>query len=194
MKRINNLLLGTLIISLFACSSTGTQNAGGEKESLSDFQAQLIEDGWALPRVQPEGELPKAYGVKSKYGLQDNYFDIKIGPGCNVAIKIMDAQSDKCIRYVYVPENTSITINQVPQGMYYLKLAYGQDWMEHIDGNQIVGKFTRNVVYEKSVDVFDFGKKNSDQLVNYTLSINIVDSHLENNFKTYDISEEDFLN
>jgi hypothetical protein len=78
--------------------------------------------------------------------------------------------------------------------MYYLKLAYGQDWMEHIDGNQIVGKFTRNVVYEKSVDVFDFGKKNSDQLVNYTLSINIVDSHLENNFKTYDISEEDFLN
>jgi hypothetical protein len=180
MKRINNLLLGTLIISLFACSSTGTQNAGGEKESLSDFQAQLIEDGWALPRVQPEGELPKAYGVKSKYGLQDNYFDIKIGPGCNVAIKIMDAQSDKCIRYVYVPENTSITINQVPQGMYYLKLAYGQDWMEHIDGNQIVGKFTRNVVYEKSVDVFDFGKKNSDQLVNYTLSIKVSSINYKN--------------
>ena len=35
------------------------------------------------------------------------------------------------------------------------------------------GKFTRNCYYEKSVDVFDFGKKNSQHTINYILNINI---------------------
>ena len=81
----------------------------------------------------------------------------------------------------------------IPQGQYYLKLAYGKDWMEYDNGDGTIdGKFTSNVSYDKSVDVFDFGKKNSSSVINYVLQINIKESLLQNNFQTVSISESEF--
>ena len=99
----------------------------------------------------------------------------------------------KRIRYIYVAENTTTTVQEIPQGVYYLKLAYGYDWMakETNDGKQ--GKFTRNVLYERSQDTFDFGTKNSREEINYRLDINVVDSKLENNFQTITIDEKEFM-
>lgn len=83
----------------------------------------------------------------------------------------------------------------IPQGKYYLKLAYGKDWMENDNGDgTISAKFTKNVTYDKSVDIFDFGKKNSSNIVNYLLQINVVDSDLQSNFGTVEISESEFMN
>lgn len=187
-------VVGCLSLSFVGCSNTTSTKEKGEPATLTPSQKELVQSGWYAPERMPEGELSKDYGVKNVYGQQDNYFDIKIGEGCDVAIKIVDVQSGKCVRYVLVPENESITINQIPQGKYYLKLAYGKDWMEKVSDNCIVGKFSRNALYERSVDVFDFGKKNSNQIVNYALSINVVDDSSENNFSTCDISEDEFLN
>ena len=75
-----------------------------------------------------------------------------------------------------------------------MQLAYGKDWMEYDNGDgTIVGKFTKNVSYDRSVDVFDFGKKNSSNIVSYLLQINVVGSNLQNNFGTIEISENDFM-
>lgn len=182
------------LLNLTGCNGGRTQVNHSDSTELSLSQAQLINDGWYIPKTVPEGELPKEYGIKSKFGQQDNYFDIEIGNGCDVAVKIVDASTDKCIRYVLVPENTSINIQMIPQGKYYLKLAYGKDWMEYAnDDGTITGKFTKNVSYDKSVDVFDFGKKNSSNIVSYVLHINVVNSQLRNNFGTVEITEDDFF-
>ena len=193
------ILKATIYTLLFAlpfltsCSNKSSVGAESGSDSLTEKQTSLINEGWAIPQNKPSGELPRTYGVTPRYGQQDNYFDIRIGSGCDVAIKIMDIQNNSCIRYCIVPENTTITINQIPQGKYYLKLAYGKDWMEQDqpDGT-ILGKFTKNTIYEKSVDVFDFGKKNSQSFVNYTLEINVINSSLEQNFTTTEISESEF--
>ena len=74
-----------------------------------------------------------------------------------------------------------------------MKLAYGFDWMEYKTDNGKIGKFTRNVSYERSQDTFDFGVKNSKDEVNYRLEINVVDSKLENNFLATPIDEEEFM-
>jgi len=86
------------------------------------------------------------------------------------------------------------TVQEIPQGVYYLKLAYGYDWMEMETENGKQGKFTRNVTYERSQDTFDFGVKNSRDKINYSLDINVVDSKLENNFLTTPIDEKEFMN
>ncbi len=82
----------------------------------------------------------------------------------------------------------------IPQGKYYLKLAYGKEWMEyeHDDGT-LEAKFTRDVFYDRSVDVFDFGKKHSSAIVSYVLQINMIGSDLQNNFSTVEISESEFM-
>lgn len=182
------------LLSLTGCNGRRFQENNSDSIELNSLQEQLIGEGWYLPKTVPEGELSKEYGVKSKFGQQDNYFDIEIGNGCDVAVKIVDASTDKCIRYVLVPENSSANVQMIPQGKYYLKLAYGKDWMEYDNGDgTIVGKFTKNVSYDRSVDVFDFGKKNSSNIVSYVLQINMMNTELQNNFGTIEITEEDFL-
>lgn len=198
MNRIKAIVKSTVFTALFSCvigcsGNTGRDNAT-DVDSLSPQQEALVEEGWYVPKNVPAGELSTEYGVKNKYGQQDNYFDIQIGKGCDVAVKIMDVATDKCIRYVYVPENSTENIQMIPQGKYYLKLAYGKGWMEYDNGNgTLSGKFTKNVSYDRSIDVFDFGKKNSSNIVSYLLQINVVDSQLQNNFGTIEISEDDFM-
>lgn len=189
-------LLGpiSILLCVVGCSgNTGRENTS-DTNTFSPQQEALVADGWYIPKTTPAGELSKEYGVKNKYGQQDNYFDIQIGNGCDVAVKIVDATTDKCIRYVLVPENTTENIQMIPQGKYYLKLAYGKDWMEYDNGDgTLSGKFTSNVSYDRSVGVFDFGKKNSLKIFSYILQINVVNSNLQNNFETVDITEEDFM-
>lgn len=198
MKKNNNIIaLFVLALSTLICGCNNNSRSDQTQQdtTLSNTQRSLLEEGWYVPKTTPSGELPREYGVKNKYGQQDNYFDIEIGNGCDVAIKIVDAATDKCIRYVFVPENSSANIQMIPQGKYYLKLAYGKDWMEYDNGDgTITGKFTSNVTYDRSVDIFDFGKKNSSNVVNYLLQINVVDSQLQNSFGTVEISEAEFMN
>ena len=192
-KILLSLLVVFVSVTIGGCANN-TSNNQSETITLSDSQNNLISEGWYIPKIKPSGELPKEYGVKSKFGQQDNYFDIEIGKGCDVAIKIMDVATDKCIRYVFVPENSSANIQMIPQGKYYLKLAYGKDWMEYDNGNGTLNaKFTSNVTYDRSTDIFDFGKKNSSNVVNYLLQINVVDSELQNSFGTIEISESEFM-
>lgn len=188
------LLSVSLLICIAGCLGHTNRDVATDTNTLSQQQEALIDEGWYFPKDKPSGELSKEYGVKNKYGQQDNYFDIQIGTGCDVAVKIVDASTDKSIRYVFVPENTTENIQMIPQGKYYLKLAYGNDWMEFDNGDgSLSGKFTRNVSYDKSIDIFDFGKKNSSSIVSYVLQINIDNSQLHNNFETVSISEADFM-
>ncbi|MFS6554494.1 hypothetical protein VPJ68_03150, partial [Parabacteroides distasonis] len=103
-----------------------------------------------------------------------------------------DVKTDKCIRQAYVQGGSSTIISQIPQKMVYLKLAFGKDWMELQTDSVKLGKFTRNVSYEKSVDVFDFGDKHSREIINYQLEIN-VQTNTKNNFITSPIDEKEFM-
>ena len=145
MKRIAMLFCSALILAGCNNAAKPTQQA----HENSEYQEQLMRDGWTYEELS-DSELGEEYGVKPIYGIQDNYFDITMGEGYNVAVKIVDAQTNKCIRYAVVSENSTTTVTQIPQGRYYLKLAYGRDWMELQTESAIIGKFTRNAFYEKS--------------------------------------------
>lgn len=181
-------MLVALTMAWLGCSlSNKTSEIAKEK---TPEQEKLLKQGWCLVTHKGD-EFDERMGVKPIHGTQDNYFDIEVGDGLDIAIKIIEAETDKCIRYVYAPQKEITTINDIPQGRYYVKIAYGNDWMEFVDNDVILGKFTRNVFYEKS-NVFDFGKKNSLEEANYKLSINVQEGTTNNNFATMTISEEEF--
>lgn len=187
--------LAAALLLLTAChtkpQTTEAQQTASHQQGPTAEQQQLIDQGWQ-PVSLAGGELGEAYGIRPVYGVRDNYFDISMGKGCSVAVKVVDASSDRTIRYVYVPENTTVTINEIPQGLYYLKFAYGRDWMELPTDTVRQARFTRSVAYERTTDAYDFGRKNSDTFVNYTLSITIVHGAAEHNFHTEPISAEEF--
>ena len=182
-------IMALVFLTFISCHNKGNQDKNITEPTQS--QQKLLDAGWIIKT--PSEDLTEDYGIKPIYGIQDNYFDIVMGSGCNVAVKIMDLRTDKCIRYVYVAENTTTTVQEIPQGVYYLKLAYGYDWMEIKTKNGKHGKFTRNISYERSQETFDFGAKNSRKEINYRLEINAVDSKLKNNFLTFSINEDEFM-
>lgn len=184
------ILLFLVVCIFFACrNTTMTRQENIKKVTL--IQEQMQSEGWVF-KVLKGGNLNENMGVKPIYGIQDNYFDITIGGGYDVVLKIMNASTNQCIRYVYVPNNEAITINEIPQGHYYLKFAYGQDWMELATDSIVYGKFTRAVFFERSTSFFDFGRKNTQDFINYSLELNVMNGTTENSFQTQMISEVEF--
>lgn len=188
------------IVVLFLVFLSSCKKGEEQNERSDDFtdkytteQIELINEGWHFgdPNTS-NGDISKEYGITPIIGIQDNYFDILIGNGCDVAVKIIDNKTNKCIRYVFIKENSECNIQQIPQGTYYLKIAYGTQWMSKSSDSFKEGRFTRSVLYEKSLDEFDFGLKNSETEVSYKLSINISSSEF-NKIKTKEISEQEFF-
>ena len=169
----------------------------GDKEDganeITAYQQELQESGWTFE--QPEDDdMPEKYGITPVRGILDNYFDIELGEGYDMAVKIVDMESGDVVRYVFVREGTTATITEIPAGKYYLKLAYGHGWMVYHEGDVLIGKFTDDIAYEKSDEIFDFGAKNSIDAVSYSLKINVRHDSRYENFATSEITEEDFFN
>lgn len=184
----------SLFLFLSACGNNGRRTGNtAVNEGLSAAQQELIDNGWKS-FTPNNGDLPASYGISPVRGLLDNYFDIEMGEGLNLVVKIVDAQTNKSIRYVFVRENSKANINQVPPGQYYLKMAFGHDWMINDQDLQFRGKFTRDVSYEISEDIFDFGQANSINAKSFSLRINMQQNELYTNFNTTTINESQFYN
>lgn len=190
---MKKLLFFIFVLALLSSCSLSENGKQGDNNGVTPMQENLKLQGWDF--YNPDGgQFEESMGVKPIYGLQDNYFDIAVGQGFSVAIKIVSLEEHKCIRYVFVPEGQTVTVNEIPQGKYYLKLAYGNDWMIKNEGNHTLGRFSKNAFYAKSTNIFDFGMKNSTRIVNYKLEINVVNGSAKNNFQTVVINETEFEN
>lgn len=185
MKRI------TVLLAVAVLASCHTRTNTEETSEPTAVQQQMIEEGWRLGNPS-EGDLPKEYGVTARLGIVDNYFDIELGGDVDMAIKIVNIETRETVRYMFVPHNSRTTINEIPAGKYYLKFAYGNDWMSRSDGYHTEGKFTRNVVYEKSNDYFDFGNSGSLESISYSLKIKVERDQRYEDFSTSTITEEEF--
>lgn len=174
---------------LFACRGNKYQDASKE---ITPYQQELMAEGWMMETPQ-EGDMPEEYGIVATKGILDNYFDIELGGGLDMAVKIINVEKNKVIRYVYVKAGSTTTVNELPPGKYYLKITYGNDWMTHGEGDYSDGKFTRGVIYEKSTDYFDFGNAGSLESISYSLRIRVEGKPRYESFSTSPITEEEFF-
>lgn len=185
----HHILLSGLFLAIVSCGNNGNS---GNQDGPTAAQQDLIDNGWEY--YSPDnGDLPSNYGVKPIKGLLDNYFDIEMGEGGNMAVKIVDSETETTIRYVYVCENTKTTITEIPAGKYYLKLAFGYDWMNYDQGSIIRGKFTKSAYYQVSDEIFDFGAKNTMNAKSFSLKIHTNHDPNYTSFETSEITEEQFI-
>lgn len=183
--------LFAIMFPLLLMSCTNISN-NAETHDTTPYQQDLLDEGWEYSKMEGN-EMTEGYGYEPEYGFQDNYFDITLGEGSDCIVKIMDTQTNKCIRQAFVAGGSSTTISQIPQKRVYLKLAYGKDLMEYKTDTMTICKFTTDAFYERTATVFDFGKKNSQEVINYTLEINVTMGTEMHNFETSPISEEEFM-
>lgn len=164
------------------------------EEKYQQEKEKLITDGWEEQEIQ-NGQLPTCYNFKPKQGNVKNHLEVIVGGGTDVSIKVMNVNTDRCVRYVFINNSSSYSINNIPEGKYYLKIAYGKNWLSKIINGQCLGKFIRNPMYEKGEDIMDFNiqhKRRGYSIPSYQLQLDVVSSGVSNSFNSQNISEEDF--
>jgi hypothetical protein len=201
-----------MVIFLFSCKDSKNDNTPENGDLNNTFIEQhdslqltpedkyqqekekLITEGWEEQEIQ-NGQLPTCYNFKPKKGNVKNHLEVIVGGGTDVSIKVMNVNTDKCVRYIFINNSTTYRIENIPEGKYYLKIAYGKNWLSKIIKGQCLGKFIRNPMYEKGEDIMDFNiqhKKRGYSIPSYQLQLDVVSSGVSNSFNSQNISEEDF--
>lgn len=153
------------------------------------------------PRIiyVPDGEISGCNIIKYRYNRAlDNKLLITVGNNTSVAVKLINFTTDKCIRYVFINKSSTYSIKNIPEGKYYLKIAYGDDWTIMEGQSNCIGRFSRNSIFEKGQDILDYnivheGRKY--QIPSFSLKLNIDTAGINNNtFNTNKINENDFYN
>jgi len=145
------------------------------------------------------GELSGCNEIKPKYnkGL-NNKLLITVGSNASVAVKLINKANEKCIRYVFINKNTTYSIRNIPEGKYYLKIAYGDDWSIMDEQPNCKGRFTKNTLFEKGEETLDYNlvySGNNYQVPSFSLKLDVTIS--EDRMKTFNtdkINENDFYN
>ena len=120
---------------------------------------------------------------------------MQVGGGTDVSIKIMNVNTNKCVRYVFINSRTTYTIKNIPEGKYYLKIAYGKNWISKVENGQCIGKFISNPLYEKGEDILNYNLQYTGDGYNipsYTFSLDVISTGTSNSFNSQNISESEF--
>ena len=164
------------------------------EQILQKERDRLVAEGWE-ETVIDNGQLPACYNFAPKKSSIDNYIEVNVGGGTDVAIKVMDLKTENCVRYVFINSGSTYKIRNIPEGMYYLKIAYGKDWFSKVENGQCVGKFLRNPMYEKGDDIMNFNLQytsNGYNIPSYQLKLDVISTTSINTFSSQNISESDF--
>jgi hypothetical protein len=150
-------------------------------------------------KVYKSGQTPECENVDPRYDYKlDNYLKVNVGSHTDVVIKLMKKQygGDLCIRVVYIRSNETYYLKNIPEGNYYLKIAYGSDWRQKIVDQQCYGKFMKNAQYEIGKERLDYNvihKNDGYQVPSFELSLDvIVKRGTKPTFNSNDISEAEF--
>jgi len=164
------------------------------EQKLQQEKNKLIAEGWKETEVN-NGQLPSCYNFVPKKSRINNYLEVQVGGGTDVAIKVMNLNTDKCIRYVFINSGSTYKIRNIPEGTYYLKIAYGKDWFSKVENGQCVGKFLRNPMYEKGDDIMDFNLQYTSDgysIPSFQLKLDVIATNTMNTFSSQNISENEF--
>ncbi|MBS1770498.1 MAG: hypothetical protein JSS77_12605 [Acidobacteria bacterium] len=175
--------------------------ASADKKDPLDI---LKDETWE-PVAYSNGQAPECYNYSPRYDRKlDNELRVTVGGGTDVVIKVMQVNA-VCIRYVYINSGTTYSIRNIPEGQYYMKIAYGKRWVEKQEAGMCIGKFASNPLYEKGEDILDFRTRHTGisyqngqqyenfEIPSYEIKLDVVSNgFLSNNLNTDGISEAEF--
>ncbi|WP_024770843.1 SH3 domain-containing protein [Aquimarina macrocephali] len=135
-------------------------------------------------KTYKSGATPKSFNFKGKFDYKlDNYLKIKVGKNTEVVVKMYKMgktkADDQLVRVTFINSNSTQFIRNVPEGEYYLKIAYGKQWAETTKDGKKFGTFTKNALYEHSQQILDFNTVKTSKGINvpsYNLALDLLPS------------------
>lgn len=173
-------IAAVLVFTFLLCTSLFSQDDGWEEVSYNT------------------GEKPVCISSAEKFDYKtDNFLRILIGRNTNVIVKVHNFSNDECIRCVFINAGESFDIKYIPEGIYYLKIAFGNFWMQkNTAGQKCEGRFQQEVYYKKGEKLLDFNTVKTEtgvKIPNFELKLEIYKKNKKNEYKSSQITEEEFF-
>lgn len=151
------------------------------------------------------GDNPDCENISPTYDYElDNKLLIRVGNNADVVVKLMNYY-DNCIRIAYIKSGDTYAIKNIPEGFYYLKIAYGKDFRKYTQDGKCIVKFMVDATYKRGSEKLDFYKIKGPntyegnyevehwQVPSYQLELNTTFTKGSfNTFKSNKITETDF--
>ncbi|MFW5887059.1 MAG: SH3 domain-containing protein [Bacteroidota bacterium] len=122
--------------------------------------------GWLKDKFI-SGTNPDCENINEQFNDSlDNELKIHVGKRANVVVKLMN-ESEECIRIVYIKRGDTYSVVHIPEGTYYLKLAYGKDLRKFVENGDCKIKFLLDPVYKIGTNKLNFNIiKKPDSIAN----------------------------
>lgn len=150
------------------------------------------------------GDKPDCENITPAYDNDlDNKLLIHVGKSSDAVVKLMNS-SGMCIRIAYIRAGESYAMRNIPEDVYYLKIAYGKDFRKYTHHGMCKVKFMVDPIYKLGSEVLDFNRvKRANtivdgyeyenwQLPSYELSLNTEFAKGSNTFKSNKITVDEF--
>ncbi len=164
---------------------------------LSGFEACYSQDESEFdPVALQTGQTPSCYEFReASDSRMDNFLKIIVGGDADVVLKLIRQSNDECIRYVFINKDDSYFIRNIPAGVYYVKIAFGNNWAVSKQQSACTAKFLENSFYQIGNDLLDFNPVDNYegiQIPSYELILKTYSNNKLNEFNAEDITEEEF--
>ncbi len=135
-----------------------------------------------IPQTLPLGSSPFGKGVR----LGSSTITVKNGTERDALVKVVRLlRKDQLIRNFYIPADTEFIASEIPPGEYVLRVAFGRDW------NRTERKFNFRRAFSET-EHFDITEEDTGDGIRFSRMTITLHKVVDGNFRSYEISEEDF--
>lgn len=158
----------------FATQNTSKENANQIKKQENKIQQKNVTPSKFKGNQLENGTSPYysifGKGIYDKNSLHKIKF--KAAKYSDVIVCLVHVANNKIIRNEYIRKGETFEMTKIPDGTYYLKSIYGNDWNPNkmIFNNQVQGAFDTDLSFSKSDDVTDrflFSQKKTAEGISY---------------------------
>lgn len=144
------------------------------------------------------GNIPNCSSFTPKYNYKlNNKLVISVSMS-DAAVKLVSQTTNRCIRFVFIKNGTTYTLKNIPEGLYYLKIAYGENWSVKTGDLVCKGHFTSNALYKRGDEILNYNIiRTTDGYRIPSFSLSLSTTYTDDNserFNTNQISSTDFSN
>lgn len=128
----------------------------------------------------------------------DNHLKVLVDYSSDVVLKLVQKrpEGDVCIRTVFIESSDFVLIRNIPEGKYYLKIAFGENWQQKTIDGECYGVFTENARYEIGKQQLNYKViQFSDRvdIPSYSLSLGVkAKEDAPSSFTSFTISQDEF--
>ena len=144
------------------------------------------------------GDLSGCLEVDRLYDKKlENFLRIVVSDSTDVIVKLMNFYTGKCARAVFIKGGTTYSIENIPEGQYFLKIAYGKELGQVVEDNVCKLRFRKNVIYEKGEEILNYNLRrntNGYEVPSYELFLDVTNPHTGKHFDAQKIDEAAFNN